>query len=97
MHTHLSSLLNLYLIETPFNTFENRADPDQAGIARAASSGSTLFAHWNMIHVLAKDNGRFVTYLPTYLPSLAQSTQNFGQAAIRVVRNDYNLYFLCIN
>ena len=24
--------LTLYLIETPFNTFENRADPDQASL-----------------------------------------------------------------
>ena len=28
--------LTLYLIETPFNTFANRADPDQAALVRAA-------------------------------------------------------------
>ena len=27
--SHHCALLPLYLIETPFNTFENRADPDQ--------------------------------------------------------------------
>ena len=37
--------LTLYRILTAFNTFANRADPDQA----AAWSGSTLFAYWNMI------------------------------------------------
>ena len=34
---HLSiTELTLYLIETPFNTFANRADPDQAALVRAA-------------------------------------------------------------
>ena len=28
--------LTLYLIETPFNAFANRADPDQAALIRAA-------------------------------------------------------------
>ena len=28
--------LTLYLIETPFNSFANRADPDQAALLRAA-------------------------------------------------------------
>ena len=28
--------LTLYLTEMPFNTFANRADPDQAALARAA-------------------------------------------------------------
>ena len=32
--------LTLYLIETPLNTFVNRADPDQAALVRA-----TLFAY----------------------------------------------------
>ena len=36
-------------IETPFNTFANREDPDQAALVRAAWSGSTLFAYGNMI------------------------------------------------
>ena len=30
------SLLTLYLIETPFNAFAIRADPDQAALVRAA-------------------------------------------------------------
>ena len=29
-------LLTLFLIETPFNAFANRADPDQAALVRAA-------------------------------------------------------------
>ena len=29
-------MLTLFLIETPFNTFANRADPDQAAHVRAA-------------------------------------------------------------
>ena len=37
------------IIETPFNTFANRADPDQAALIRAALSGSTLFVYGNMI------------------------------------------------
>ena len=28
--------LTLYFIETPFSTFANRADPDQAALIRAA-------------------------------------------------------------
>ena len=42
-------LITLYLIETPFNTFANRADPVQAALVRAAWSGSSLFAYGNMI------------------------------------------------
>ena len=41
--------LTLYLIEMPFNTFENREDPDQAAFVRAAWSESPLFAYGNMI------------------------------------------------
>ena len=37
-------VLTLYLIGTPFITFANRADPDQAAL-----TGSTLFAYVNMI------------------------------------------------
>ena len=40
--------LTLYPIETPFDAFANRADPDQAALIRAACSGSTLF-NGNMI------------------------------------------------
>ena len=29
-------VLSLHLIETPFNTFANREDPDQAALLRAA-------------------------------------------------------------
>ena len=51
---HLSILslhvaLTLYLIETPFNSFANRVDPDQAALLR---SGSTLFAYGNMIGLI---------------------------------------------
>ena len=44
--------LTLYLIETPFSPFANRADPDQAALVRAAWSGSTLFAYGNMIYLI---------------------------------------------
>ena len=46
LHT---ALFILYLIVTPFNTFTYRADPDQAGLVKAAWSGSSLFACTNMI------------------------------------------------
>ena len=32
-----------------FNTFANRAEPDQAALVRAVWQGSTLFAYGNMI------------------------------------------------
>ena len=52
---YLFSLANrassLYLIETPFNSFANRANPDQA-LVRAASSGTTLFAYRSMIYLI---------------------------------------------
>ena len=35
-HIRVKSFLTLYLIETPFNAFANRADPDQAALVRAA-------------------------------------------------------------
>ena len=38
-----------YLIETPFNTFENRPDTDLAALTRVTCSMSTLFACQNMI------------------------------------------------
>ena len=41
--------LTLYLIETLFNTFANRADTVQAALVRAAWSGFSLFADGNMI------------------------------------------------
>ena len=40
--------LTHYIIETHFNTFTNRADPDQAAI-KAAWSGFTVFAYENII------------------------------------------------
>ena len=43
------NILTLYLTETRFKTFANRADPDQAALIRAALSGSTLFAYGNMM------------------------------------------------
>ena len=42
----LFNSLTLYLIETPFYTFANRADQDQAALVR---SGSSLFDYGNMI------------------------------------------------
>ena len=54
--------LSLYLIEMPFNNFANRADPDQAALVRAASSGSTLIANGDMIR---------------YYPTLVDLTSNF--------------------
>ena len=54
--------LTLYLIETPFDTFANRADTDQAALVRAASSGSTLIAYGSMIR---------------YDPTLVDLTNNF--------------------
>ena len=54
--------LKLYLIETPFNTFANRADPDHAALVRAARSESTLFAYENMIR---------------YAPTLVDLTSDF--------------------
>ena len=53
----------LYLIETPFKTFANREDPDQAALVRAACSGSTLFVYENMI---------------IYDPTLVDLTSNFS-------------------
>ena len=41
--------LTLYLLETPFNTFANRADADQAALTRAACTGSTQLAYRNML------------------------------------------------
>ena len=54
--------LTLYLIEEPFDAIATRADPDQAALTRAASSGSTLFAYGNMIR---------------YDPTLVDLTSNF--------------------
>ena len=42
-------VLTVYLIEILFNSFANRADPDQAALVRAAWSGSSLFADRNDI------------------------------------------------
>ena len=36
-------------IETHFNTFANRADPDQTSLVKAAWSGSSQFAYEHMI------------------------------------------------
>ena len=48
MYGDTISELTFYLIETPFNAFANRADPDQAALVRADWSGSTLFAYGNI-------------------------------------------------
>ena len=42
-------ILTLYLIETSFKAFSNRAEQDQAALVRAALSGSSMFAYGNMI------------------------------------------------
>ena len=54
--------LTLYLMEAPFNTSVNIADPDPAALLRAARSGSTLFALGNIIR---------------YDPTLVDLTSNF--------------------
>ena len=41
----LSWSLNLYLIETPFDTFANGANPDLVALTGVVRSGSTLFAY----------------------------------------------------
>ena len=42
----INKVLNLLQhIETHFNTFANRADPEEAALVRAARPGSTLFAY----------------------------------------------------
>ena len=45
-------ILTLYLIETPFSIFANRADPDQAALVRAAGSWSAMFAYGNIIRYI---------------------------------------------
>ena len=47
------ALLALYLIETPFDAFANRADPDQA-------VGSTLFTYGRIIRYDPKTSNFFV-------------------------------------
>ena len=54
--------VTLLLLETPFDVFADRADPDQAALTRAAWSGSTMFAYGNMIR---------------YDPTLVELTSNF--------------------
>ena len=39
----------LYLIETSFNTFANRADPDQAALLRVPDQGLLCLLNGNMI------------------------------------------------
>ena len=58
----ISSVSTLYLTEMPFNTFANRANPNQAALVRAAWSGSTLFAYGNTMR---------------YDPTLVDLTSNF--------------------
>ena len=50
--SEFTAILTLYLVETPFNAFANRADPDQAALARAVWLGSTLFANGSMIDLI---------------------------------------------
>ena len=58
----------------PFNTFANRADPDQAALIRAALSGSTLFDYGNMIR---------------YDPTLVDLTSNFFVLCTNLKKNIY--------
>ena len=44
--------VTLYLIETSFNFFATRADPDQVAVVRAAWSGSILFTYGTMIYLI---------------------------------------------
>ena len=46
---HRDYSLTLYLIETPFKAFANRAYPYQTALVKAAWSGATLFAYRNLI------------------------------------------------
>ena len=65
-----ASCSNLYLIETPFHAFVNRADPDQAAPVRAALSGSALFANGNMLFLILHKWTWLVIYLfyaPTWM------------------------------
>ena len=63
-------ILTLYLIETPFNTFANRVDPDQAALVRAAWSGSTMFARGNMIYlILYKATTQCLWWVSNWQPS----------------------------
>ena len=50
-------------IETSFNTFANRANPDQAALTR---SGSTLFAYGNMIYLILHQWTWQVIYFSMY-------------------------------
>ena len=45
----MNIILTFYIIETPFNTFVNREEPDQAALVRASWSRSSLFAYGNMV------------------------------------------------
>ena len=40
--TEVLTFITLFLIEMPFDSFANRADPDEAALVRAATSGSTV-------------------------------------------------------
>ena len=46
---HIICIFNPLPLRNAFNTFANRANPDQAALVRAACSGSTLFAYRTMI------------------------------------------------
>ena len=68
-------LFSIYLMETPFDNFANRLDPDQAALTRAAKSGSALFGHGNMI---------------IYDPALVDLTCNVFVLCTNVKVNLYN-------
>ena len=70
--------LTLYLIETPFNIFTNRVDPDLTAFIRATRSGYTLFACENMIR---------------YDPTLVDLASNFFVLCTKLKVYLYNRLF----
>ena len=77
-HLHPIIVLILYLIETPFNSFANRADPDQTALVRAV--WSTLFAY-----------GKLIIY---YGPTLVDLTSHFFVLCTNVIVYLYNYHGL---
>ena len=67
IQSRLHCALSLYLIEMPLKAFANRADPNQAGLVRAAFLGSTLFAIEIWYLILHKWTWQVISlfYVPT--------------------------------
>ena len=66
--TSCPATLTHYLIETPFNAFANRADPDQAALIRAALSWSTLLLKYDITYTIGPDRWQVISlfYVPTW-------------------------------